>query len=1000
MVSTLKLQSTILIVLLLFSQLSLCFAESNSQNPTDREALLSIKTKITKDPTNTLSSWNESSPLCQWSGVHCNQDNRVSTLNLQTLGLTGYISPYIGNLSSLRYLYLQGNQLSGSLPDQLSHLKLLQIMNVSSNLIQGNIPLNITMCTDLTIMDLSVNRFSGQIPDVIGTLSKLEILNFAHNQLTGPIPRSIGNLSSLVTLNLGTNTLHGMIPDELGKLHKLEQLQLTLNNLTGTVPSSIYNLSALVNFNLASNELYGELPSNIGFLLPNLLIFHVCINSFTGEIPPSLHNITKVQSLRMSHNYLVGSVPPGLDKLHDLTMYNIGYNQLVGTLDFITSLTNSRNLTFLAADSNLFHGSIPPSIGNLSSTLSKIYLGGNQISGTIPNSVGQLRSLTLLSIGNNMISGEIPREISHLEQILELDLAKNNLTGKIPDALGNLSRITQLNLNENNLNGNIPTSFGAFDNLLLIDLSNNNLEGTIPNTIFTLTSLSSLLNLSHNYLTGPLPREIGLLGKIDVIDLSGNHLVGNIPDSIGQCESLQVLSLSDNLFSGNIPNAIGDLKALQSLDLSDNKLTGLIPDVLGELQSLEFLNLSNNDLRGTVPTEGVFKNQSALNLQGNPKLCLSFASCASHRKKSRVIIITVVSSISLALCFVIVLLFWALFMKKKGKDAKVSSMNNSIKATHKMVSYDEILKATRNFNPTCLIGTGSFGTVYKGNLWDGMIVAVKVLNLTIRGASKSFVAECEALRNVRHRNLVKLITLCSSLDFANDDFQALAYEFMENGSLEEWIRGRKRYENGEMLSVLERLNIAIDVACAMDYLHNDSSGTIVHCDLKPSNILLDKEMCAKVSDFGLAKLLFNSSGETETISSTGGLRGSIGYIPPEYGFGGKPSTKGDVYSYGVMLLELVTGKSPTDELFVGGLSLEKWVRAAFPDEVEKLVDPALCTKGHTCSPELSLESQMKCMVSMARVGLSCTIDTPDTRCTMQDALHELKSVKKILLQSL
>ncbi|KAJ3680093.1 hypothetical protein LUZ60_016371 [Juncus effusus] len=453
--------------------------------------------------------------------------------------------------------------------------------------------------------------------------------------------------------------------------------------------------------------------------------------------------------------------------------------------------------------------------------------------------------------------------------------------------------------------------------------------------------------------------------------------------------------MSSNLFIGQIPNTIGDLKALQSLDLSSNKLTGSIPENIEELHALQFLNLSFNDLEGTVPTDGVFRNHSAVYLEGNHNLC--FSSCSTHHKKLRVSIVVVVVLASLVLCILAVSLLWVLYFKKKKVGVKDLDLIDVIKGKHRMISYDEIFHATNNFNPANLIGAGSFGSVYKGLLRDGMTTAIKVLNLAVRGASKSFITECEALRNVRHRNLVKLVTSCSSVDFANNDFQALVYEFMSNGSLDDWIKGRKRHETGEALSPLERLNIAIDVASAMDYLHNDCDGIVVHCDLKPSNVLLDDEMNAKVGDFGLAKLLVNKDGGLESFSTTNGLKGSIGYIPPEYGFGAKRSTRGDVYSYGVMLLELISGKSPTS--FVGDLSLEKWARAAFPDRVAELIDTHLLgTKNAlTCQENpIELEKQMECLVSMVRVGLSCAMESPDSRCSMRDALHELQIIKKTL----
>jgi len=199
------------------------------------------------------------------------------------------------------------------------------------------------------------------------------------------------------------------------------------------------------------------------------------------------------------------------------------------------------------------------------------------------------------------------------------------------------------------------------------------------------------------------------------------------------------------------------------------------------------------------------------------------------------------------------------------------------------VSYSKILKATDGLSPTNLIGVGSFGSVYKGimNFGEDKFVAVKVLNLQRKGAFKSFMAECNALKSIRHRNLVKILTLCSSVDSKGNDFKALVFEYMPNGSLEKWLHTGEEDE-GRNLSLQQRLNIAIDVAFALDYLHHYGPVPIVHCDLKPSNVLLYDDMSACVADFGLAKILSEPVGKTPTQTSSGsiGIKGTIGYVAP------------------------------------------------------------------------------------------------------------------------
>ncbi|CAI0544540.1 unnamed protein product [Linum tenue] len=316
-----------------------------------------------------------------------------------------------------------------------------------------------------------------------------------------------------------------------------------------------------------------------------------------------------------------------------------------------------------------------------------------------------------------------------------------------------------------------------------------------------------------------------------------------------------------------------------------------------------------------------------------------------------------------------------------------------------MVSYDELRRATDNFGRENLVGDGGFGSVYRGKLADDTAVAIKVLNVGKTGSWSSFLAECKALRNVKHRNLVKLITTCSSVDHKNEDFWALVYEFLPNGSLadrlQHWLQAGKDGEKRDRLTLLQRLNIAIDIASALDYLHHGCQVPVVHCDLKPSNILLDQDMTAKVGDFGLARLLIEQmAGDHKApISSCNFIKGSIGYIPPEYGVGSKPSIAGDTYSFGVMLLQLFTGKSPIDEgLMESEQSLMGWVRSAYPGEVMEVVDPDVVSP---VKPEM----EEQCLVKILGVGLWCSAGSPDGRISMRDALWNLQAARRDLVAS-
>ncbi|XP_028774319.1 probable LRR receptor-like serine/threonine-protein kinase At3g47570 [Neltuma alba] len=963
--------------------LFLCISSSTALDiATDTEALISFKSQLSNiDPPHPLSSWNQSSSSpCNWYGVTCNRlRQRVIDLNLSGLRLSGQLSPSIGNLSFLESLQLRGNQFTGVIPDQIGHLIRLRSLDLSSNRIEGMLPSNITRLANLVTLNLSSNYIVSQIPQDIDSLTKLQVLRMGSNRLYGVVPPTLGNISSLTNISW---------------LKNLIELDLTINNLTGAIPSSIYNLSSLVNLAVADNDFWGVIPQDIGHRLPKLLVFNICFNRFTGRIPWSLHNLTNIQVIRMASNLLEGTVPPGLGNLPFLRMYNIGYNRIVsskdGGLEFIASLANCTLLSFLAIDGNRLEGVIPETIGNFSKVLSKLYMGGNRFHGNIPPSIGNLRGLSLLNLSYNAISGEIPFELSQLEKLQELSLAGNQISGSIPNSLGRLQMLNRLYLSGNQLGGEIPSSFGDFQNIVFMDLSHNKLNGSIPREVLSLSSLSTILNMSKNLLSGSLPQEVGSLIKVSTLDFSDNLLVGEIPSSISNCLSLENLFLARNMFSGFIPKALGSIRGLEILDLSSNQISGSVPVELQNLNALRLLNLSYNDLEGVIPSAGVFKNISSFHFEGNEKLCL-LSSCVTQGRgrKMLIIYITIPVVVTFTLCFILGLLLYV-----RSRRTKAITPLEMAKPYHPMVSYDELRRATRNFSQENLLGIGSFGSVYRGYLSEENAVAVKVLDTSRSGSLKSFYAECEALRNVRHRNLVKLITSCSSIDFKNKEFLALVYEFMSNGNLEDWIKGKIKHANGNGLNLLERLNIAIDVACAMEYLHDDSETPIVHCDLKPSNILLCEDMIAKVGDFGLARLMIERPTNQVSISSTHVLRGSIGYIPPEYGWGEKPSAAGDTYSFGIILLQLFSGRSPTDDHFAGGLSLTRWVQSAFPDKTLQVIDPQLLSHiFHNGLADRGPSLQLDCVNGILGVGLSCTADSPDERLKMKDAATKLKIVR-------
>ncbi|GFZ20720.1 leucine-rich repeat protein kinase family protein [Actinidia rufa] len=675
---------------------------------------------IPGDPFHVFSTWNDTIHFCEWQGVGCGRKHqRVTALNLSSRGLAGSLSPHIGNLTFLRIIDLGNNTFHGTIPQHIGRLFRLQSLKLYSNFFQGELPSNLTHCLHIRIMDLRHNNLQGRIPPELGSLSNLFHLIVENNELTGTIPPSLGNLSNLGVFALSHNSLEGNIPFQLVLLSKLEYFSLAFNQLS-------------------ANQFTGPIPSSIGNA-SRLFEIDITMNLFTGPLPMTMGNLHDLQRLFCFSNKLgVGGIEG---------------NEL---MNFFNSISNCSNLQALDLAENLFRGLLPNSIANISTTTTLLTLDGNYLFGSIPVGIGNLVNLRTLALNFNMLTGSIPDSIGKIYMLEKLILNTNNISGEIPFSIGNLSRLGILTLMGNVIEGSIPSSLGNCTNLNGIHLGFNQLTGTIPSQIFGLPSLF-LLFLNQNYLTGELPLEVGNLRNLGKLYISDNKLSGEIPATLGSCQVLEFLYMQGNLFKGAIPPSLKQLKGIQFLDVSLNNLSGKIPNFLGELH-FQYLNLSYNMFDGEVPKEGVFENISAFSIVGNNKLCggvnvLQLPACPTEPS------------------------FPLFFIELEGTNNKLLQpclQKSMIHNSH----MENFFKQPMGFSSDNLIGEGRYSSVYKGILESGeKIVAVKVLNLNERGAGKSFLAECEAVRNIRHRNLVKIITSCSSIDFRGNDFKALVFEF-------------------------------------------------------------------------------------------------------------------------------------------------------------------------------------------------------------------------------
>ncbi|GJT52059.1 receptor kinase-like protein Xa21 [Tanacetum coccineum] len=698
----------------------------------------------------------------------------------------------------------------------------------------------------------------------------------------------------------------------------------------------------------------------------------------------------------MNDNKFSGKLGIDFAKLRDIYGINLHNNLFGGGVKFIDSLRHCSKLQWLTLSGCKFEGVLPVSIGNLSNELNFLDLGLNQLYGNLPSSIGNLVGLTYLLLDNNLFTGKIPSAIGKLQKLQIVYLWRNQLSGPIPDNIGNLSLLIELDLSSNRLEGHIPSSLGNCHHLLSLVLSENKLSGKIPKQLLQVSSLSKRLDLSQNNLSGSLSSKVGDLNMLSELDLSDNNISGDIPIRLGSCTSLSILSLKGNLFQGIIPPSFSTLRGLVKLDLSHNNLSGQIPRFL-ELFSLEYMNLSFNNFEGEVPMKRVFANASAFSVLGNSRLCgglveVGLPKCKERKTHNKRYLVFVIVFQIASLVFIVLCIVYACCKKNNNGQPSESSENERLSK----LTYSQLLKATNGFSKANLIGRGGFSSVYKGIIddEDARFVAVKVLHLQNRGAHKSFISECEAWRNIRHRNLLKIITSCSSVDFQGNDFKALVYEYMSNGSLHDWLHSRS---STSRLNLFHRIKILMDVASALDYLHNQIPVTVVHGDLKPSNILLDDAMVAHVGDFGLARFLEADSYQ----NSSTGIRGTIGYMPPEYGLAGDMTSSGDVYSFGILLLEVMTGKKPTDDMFNEDLTLHIFAYVALLDHVNDGIDSVLLNvfkEDATAMQQTVARSQIiqEVIVSTVKIGVSCSEGSPQQRMNMENVVPELQHILDML----
>lgn len=955
-------------------------------------------------------SWNHLSGALPPGLVAATPPN-LTHLSLAGNNLSGDISDMdFGACVNLTVLDLSYNGLSSTrLPPGLARCRRLETLDVSWNrLLSGPIPTFLTGFTSMQKLALAGNQFAGPIPgelsQLCGTLVELDL---SSNLLVGGLPRTFANCSaSLRVLDLGGNQLSGdFISTVISTISSLRELRLPFNNISGANPLPVLAAGCplLEVIDLSANELTGEIMPDLCSSLPSLRKLFLPDNYLNGSVPKSLGSCANLESIDLSFNLLDGQIPTeilAMPRLTDLVMWA---NGLAGEIpDMLCS--NSTALETLVIGYNNFTGGIPPSITRCAN-LMWVSLSGNRLTGSVPPGFGKLQKLAILQLNKNQLSGSVPAELGDCNNLIWLDLNSNGFTGAIPPQLADQAGLVPGGIVSGkqfaflrNEAGNICPGAGLL--FEFFGVRQDRLAAFPPVHQCGSTRIYS----------GATVYTFDANGSMIFLDLSYNGLTGAIPPSLGNMMFLQVLNVGHNQLSGTIPVEFAGLKAIGALDLSNNHLTGSIPPGFGGLSALADLDVSNNNLSGPIPSSGQLTTFPESRYANNSALCgIPLPPCGhdagkggeppvSRDGKRKVLGASILIGIAISVLVLLTLLVTLCKVRSNQKAEEmrtgyIESLPTSGTSSWKLsgvreplsinvatfekplrkLTFAHLLEATNGFSAETLIGSGGFGEVYKAKLKDGTVVAIKKLIHFTGQGDREFTAEMETIGKIKHRNLVPLLGYCKI-----GDERLLVYEYMKHGSLDIVLHDKAK--GSVKLDWAARKKIAIGSARGLAFLHHSCIPHIIHRDMKSSNVLLDSNLDARVSDFGMARLM----NALDTHLSVSTLAGTPGYVPPEYYQSFRCTTKGDVYSYGVVLLELLSGKKPIDPNEFGDNNLVGWVKQMVKENrSSEIFDPTLA---ETKSGEAELYQYLK-------IACECLDDRPNRRPTMIQVMAMFKELQ-------
>lgn len=918
----------------------------------------------------------------------------LAVFNASTNGLTGNITGMFDGCARLQYVDLSSNNFTGELWPGVT--RFTQFSAAENNLTGSVPPTTFPDGCKLESLDLSANYLTGSFPDSIAKCANLTYLSLWGNGFNGFIPAGIGKLPVIETLILGKNSFDRRIPSALTNCTKLQFLDISSNMFGGDVQDTFGRLASLRYLVLHHNNYTGGIVTSGVLQLPLLARLDLSFNEFSGELPPEVADMKSLKYLMLAYNQFSSGIPPAYGRLTELQALDLSYNELSGR--------------------------IPATIGNLTSLL-WLMLAGNQLSGEIPSEIGKCASLLWLNLADNNLTGNIPPEMANIGRNPGPTFAKNRNGSSVLAGSGDCQAMRRW----------IPASYPPFSFVYSIMTRENCrsiwdriLKGygivpvcTNPSSPVRSYTISGYVQLSRNQLSGDIPPEIGAMVNLSLLHLDGNRLTGMLPAEISRLP-LVVLNVSRNNISGAIPSEIGRILCLEMMDLSYNNFSGELPGTLSQLTDLTKFNVSYNPLlTGSVPTTAQFGTFDERSFLGDPLISFGTGTgkqpppeAAGPRRSGmspRSIAVWFLFSLLAAFVTGALVFFMANLRARfpveqdpdpesfsfenpkcssrkcslqmstpSGSSSSATGCSSSSSSSTEGVkvfqlgstafTYRDVVAATGNFSEHLVIGRGGSGVVYRGVLPDGRTVAVKKLARPRDDGDgdgdceREFRAEMEVLADRMgsswpHPNLVTLYGWCLS-----GSGKLLVYEHLDGGSLESLVGDTAAFGWGR------RLEAAVGVARALVFLHHECRPAVVHRDVKASNVLLDRDGRARVTDFGLARVVRPGDTHVSTV-----VAGTVGYVAPEYGQTWRATTKGDVYSYGVLLMELATGRRAVDG--AEDECLVEWARR-------------MAREGWSSAGAVGGAVSWELLM----LGMRCTADAPQERPDMTDVLAALLDV--------